>query len=113
MAKAPPPPQDKDDVQIVIPRGLYESLQAIGDMRDVHPETIIRLHMMAYVRAYLRHQLFQAGDVMPYGQYKGALIEDVIKVNPRYIHYLIANSDTFKLDKDALELLETLDTGDT
>lgn len=99
----------QETVDVPIDRGLFEALEAIGGMRDIHPHTIIAIQMTAYVRAFERSQVLMLRDIMPYGQYKGELVEDVIKVNPRYIQYLVANSNNFRLDTDAIELLESLD----
>ena len=45
---------------------------------------------------------------MPYGQYAGMLIEEMIRADPRYVRFLVANSDTFQLDEAALALLERM-----
>lgn len=90
---------------ITLDEGVYNALLEIGASRDVHIETIIDLQLLAFVRSYERGQILRPEDAMPYGQYKGSLIQDVIKVNPRYVAYLLSNSSNFRLSEEAIQLL--------
>lgn len=95
-------------VTVEIDEGIYESLKSIGVMRDIHPDTIIEMKLLAYIRAYERGQVFGPTDIMPYGQYKGYVIEEVIKVDPRYVCWLLTESAIFQLNEDAIDLLNSL-----
>jgi len=53
-------------------------------------------------------------DVMPFGQYKGQTIEDVINDDYQYVDWCLKNIKEFALDIDAQDALELMvQTGGT
>ena len=93
---------------VSIDQGLYNALEAIASMRETTVETIMEMQLIAFVRAYERGQIFEPDDVMPYGQYKGFKVGDMIKVNPRYVNYLLSNSPIFRLSEASINLMSQL-----
>jgi hypothetical protein len=45
---------------------------------------------------------------MPFGKFQGMIVETIIRAEPKYVSWLIAESQNFRLDPDALELLDTI-----
>lgn len=95
-------------VKIEIDEGIYAALQSIGQMREVEADKIIEMQLLSYIRAYERGQVFSPSDPMPYGKYKGYLIEEIVRVDPRYICWMISESPIFKANDEVIELLNSL-----
>lgn len=93
--------------------GLYAGLEAIAKMREIDTYKLIEMQLQKFVRAYERAQVLKPTDTMPYGQYKGYFVSDVIKADPRYINYLLANSSNFALDTESIDLMNRLETEET
>ena len=99
-------------VTVTLDEGVHAALLEVAKIRETSIETIMDLQLLGYIRSAERGRIIELQDLMPYGQYKGALLEDVIKVNPRYIQYLLSNSDTFRISEEAIKLLNKLDDHD-
>jgi hypothetical protein len=101
--------QKGTSVKIKIDDSLHEKLESLANSRGIEVDTIVSIQLRAYVNVCERGRTLGPNDPMPYGQYREIKVGDVIRVNPRYINYLLANSETFKLNEEALGLLDEID----
>lgn len=93
---------------VLIDTELWGKIRKVADERGIDPHQLVQIRMQAYITSLERGKVLSLSDPMPYGQYRGILIEDVIKVDPRYVSWLASTSDIFVLDEDATNLLVEL-----
>lgn len=93
---------------ITLDSELALKLQQIADERSIDVERLVHSRMLALVNAYERGKILSLNDTMQYGQYKGLLVEEMIRADPRYTGWLASVSEIFVLDEPATELLRSL-----
>ena len=98
---------------VEVDEGIYAAIESIAKMRETTVETIVEMQLTRYIRFFERSIAYRPEDIMPFGQYKGFTVGDVIKTDPRYIAYMHTNSNAFNLDQTSIDLLESLATEDT
>lgn len=84
---------------------LLESLINISNDLNISVDQLVHIKLTAFINAYARGQSLGINDPMPYGQYRGLSVGEIIKVDTRYINWLVSNSDIFILDEEATQLL--------
>lgn len=93
---------------VELEREIAEKLHTIANERGIDVKRLVNTRMATLVNAFERERILRLTDSMPYGQYKGINIEDMIRSDPRYVNYLVSVSDIFVLDVEATELLGSL-----
>lgn len=93
---------------ITVPNDLAEVLSEMSSLRGIDVEQLVIVHMTSVVNAYKNSKIMRLTDTMPYGKYRGVLVEDVIRSDPRYTNWLASTSNIFVLDEEATELLKEL-----
>lgn len=93
---------------VSMPDELAVLLSEMAQMQGTTVETIVTTRMMAFANAYKNSKVLRLHDTMPYGQYRGVLIEDMIRTDPRYTNWLASTSDIFVLDEEATAVLKEL-----
>jgi len=95
-------------IPIVIDEDLLGPLYAMAQDRGLSISRLVNSRIRSLVNAYKKYKVLTLQDDMPYGQYMGMNMEEMIRSDPRYVRFLVANSDIFELDTDAQELLENM-----
>lgn len=95
----------KPATPIIIDDDLVADLLQMANDRQIPVGRLINSRIRSLINSYKRHRVFGLSDTMPYGQYTGMNIEEMIRADPRYVHYMASNSDTFQLDDESLALL--------
>lgn len=93
----------KTTVMIKVNSDLLAEANDILNARGTTLETFVRLHLRAMTR-YKR--ILSLSDTMIFGKYYGERVEDVVRANPGYMVWLLAQDGATKFDTDVLELLE-------
>lgn len=93
---------------VSLPDEVAQTLHEISQMRGIAVEQLVAVHMNAVANAYKKSKIIRLIDFMPYGKYQGALVEDMIRADPRYVNWLAGTSDIFVLDEEATQLLKEL-----
>lgn len=73
--------------------------------RGLAPQTLFEIMVR---RFSLKEWLFGLQDRMPFGQYKGLLVEDIIRADARYIRWLCGESDKFELSYQAQQFMDDM-----
>lgn len=73
--------------------------------RGTSVETFIRLQLKAMT---CDKTILRLEDKMNFGKYYGEPVEDVVRTNPGYVSWILANSSTPKFGPDVIALLEEL-----
>lgn len=87
---------------------LAHKLTAIAEERGIDIERLVHSRMIALVNAYDKGRILRLNDTMQYGQYKGLVVEEMIRADPRYTNWLASVSEIFVLDEEATDLLKEL-----
>ena len=95
----------KTTVLLKIDPQLLADAAVIFDKRGTNLETFVRLHLRAMTRY---KSILTLKDTMSFGKYYGERVEDVVRTNPAYMVWLLAQEGATKFDTDVLELLEQI-----
>jgi len=87
---------------------LAMKLHEIASVRGTTVEALVVAKMTALCNQYENQKILRLIDMMPYGQYRGLTVEDMIRADPRYVNWLASTSDIFVLDEGATNLLAEL-----
>lgn len=93
---------------VQLPDELAIRLAEMAQMRNTSVELIVTTRLTAVVNAFQNQKILRLEDEMPYGQYRGTLVEDMIRSDPRYVNWLASSSDIFVLDEASTALLKEL-----
>lgn len=93
-------------VKISLPKGLTEKLEPLLLERDLTLDEVVRLYLRALVTTSERSRALDLRSEMPLGKFKGEELAVVIRSEPKYVSWLLAEVEGFKLAPDALALLE-------
>lgn len=95
-------------ITIDLPVALVEQLEPILLARDLTLDEAVRLYLRAMVSSSARNRTLTLESEMPMGKYRGELVEVIVRAEPGYISWLIANSTSIKFDPEVLMLMERL-----
>lgn len=93
---------------VSMPNDLANTLSEMSALRGISVEQLVITHMTAVSNAYKNSKILRLQDYMPYGKYRGVLVEDMIRSDPRYTNWLASTSNIFVLDEEATNLLKEL-----
>lgn len=86
---------------------LHNQLKKLLSERGTDIETFVKLQLRALSIAT---KILHLEDKIPFGKYTGELLETIIRGDPKYMNWLIANSkNPTQFGTDILELLEKLE----
>lgn len=92
---------------VFLANAVHDDLQLLAEERGMTTDQLIS----TWVRNGRRRDIkpYGAGDLLRFGQYGGEPVDNVIRTDPAYIKWLLANAqDRFTLAPDMLSLYETM-----
>jgi hypothetical protein len=92
--------------------GLMERLEPLLSRRRLQIEEVVEFYLNSLVIAEEKGKVFGLDDIMPIGKFKGSRIGDIVKIEPRYMGWLISESSTFFLDHAAQRELNSVLAGE-
>lgn len=92
-------------VKIKIDREIAEDFEALCEDRGLTSEQMFRVMLRSFTR---RKVFFTLQDELNFGKYNGLNVEEVIRADPRYVNWLLRESNWFRLAPGAQGLLEEL-----
>jgi len=95
-------------VTIRIDAKLFKEATAILGERGVDLEAYLGLHVRALARS---KQLLTLRDKFTFGKYGGELVENVVRGDPRYMSWALANVTWTRFGPDVMALADELDGG--
>lgn len=92
-------------VAVQLPKELYVQAEDLLAQRGTDVATYLKLQLGAFIRC---NKPYGLQDRLDFGKYKDAAptVEEVVRVDPRYIAWLVSVSKTVRFEPDVLELLE-------
>lgn len=96
----------QQEVTFQIPKTLLRKAEAILEARGSNLEAFIRLNLKSLVRC---EKFYGLADVMNFGKFRGEVIEDIIRGEPRYVAWCLREVAGFVLTIEALSLLEDME----
>lgn len=96
----------KKSVSIKIDANIYNSAAEVLKTRGTNIETWIMLQLRAFSNG--GPTLLSLKDKMPFGKYAGAIIEDIVRGDLRYVTWMLAQDFATKYDSDVHGLASEL-----
>lgn len=97
-------------VELLLPIELLKRLEPVLAGRKLKLEDVVQLYLRSLVNT--AGAALNPDDDMPIGKYRGATVGSVIRTEPRYVGWLLAQpSISLKLSPESLELLELVVEG--
>lgn len=93
-------------IVVEIPDKLVADLEPVLTARGLRFEELVRLYARSLVTSSKTNAALTVDSEVPFGKFKGELLGVVIRAEPQYINWVLANYDRIKLAPDALQLLE-------
>jgi len=76
--------------------------------RGLTLDQAVGLYLRAMINTSERARSLRLADQMPYGKYAGERVDTILRAEPSYIAWLIANNESTRWDPEVLRLLEEL-----
>lgn len=95
----------KRNITIQVDSELYKEVMASFKARGTDLQTFVELQLRAFSSSKAKSNM-DLGDLMPYGKYRGARIEDIIRGDLGYAVYLVGQDAKFS--GASLELIKEL-----
>lgn len=95
---------------VELPDRLAGQLEAVLLKRGLSVDEVVRLYVRSLVTTCERLAALGVHSEMPMGKFKGEEVGVIIRADPGYITWMLANSSSFKLAPEALALLEAVQT---
>lgn len=92
-------------ISVEIDDAVAKQVQAMLTARGTDVQTYIRLHLRSFTRV---DTVLGLQAKMTFGKYLGELVEDVCRVNPGYVRWVITESTNVRFEPEVTELLEEL-----
>lgn len=83
---------------------FYEKLSEIATSRGVGLEDLLRIAIAGTVKII---RTLGLDDILEFGKYRGELVENVIRIDPRYMNWVVGNT-CYGLDEEAQDLLDEI-----
>ncbi len=90
---------------IEVPEEVMEDALPILKRRGIKLDAVVTVYLRALIVSAEHTTMRGLEDAMPFGKYRGATIEHVIRTDPRYINWLLRTADNFLIDEKAAILL--------
>jgi len=91
-------------------RALLESIETDLEQRGSTLDAWLRLELIAYVSS--RRPALGLEDMIWFGRYRGAKMEELIRTRPDYIEWCLRKVDGFQLKTESERLLQDVLAGD-
>ena len=95
-------------VKVRIDPKLAHRVEEFLAARGLTLDQAVGLYLRAMINTSARARALRLADVMPFGKYQGEVIETILRVQPDYIAYLVANSTNVRWDPEVLKMLEEI-----
>jgi uncharacterized protein (DUF3820 family) len=95
-------------VRVEVPDRLAAQIEPVLLQRGLSLDEVVRLYLRSLVTTSERMAALDVKSEMPFGKFKGEQIGVIIRVDPDYVAWMLANSKSFKLTPEALSLLEAV-----
>jgi antitoxin component of RelBE/YafQ-DinJ toxin-antitoxin module len=95
-------------VKVRVEPRLADRIQPMLAARGLTLDQAVGLYLRAMINSSERSKALRLTDAMPFGKYEGEVVETIIRAEPGYIQFLIANSAHARWDPEVLRLLEEL-----
>ena len=93
-------------VKVRIDPKLAHRVEEFLSARGLTLDQAVGLYLRAMINTSASARALRLKDAMPYGKYRGEIIETIVRVQPDYIAYLVSNSTQTRWDPEVLRLLE-------
>lgn len=90
---------------IKIDKDLIESLEPILSERSVTLDAVVNLYLRAMLNSLDSGKALGMKDTMPFGKYRGALVETIVAADPGYLRYLIGTDRPLQVEPEVLAAL--------
>jgi len=95
-------------IKVRVDPRLASRVEAYLKQRGLTLDQAVGLYLRAMINTSERSRSLRLGDVMPFGKYAGERVEVILRAEPGYIMWLIANNESVRWDPEVLLLLEQL-----
>jgi hypothetical protein len=92
-------------VTLKVESDVRDDFESLCVARGLEPEQMFRVMLRSFTR---RKVVFHLTDELNFGKYNGLVLEEVIRADPRYMNWLVNESQWFRLSDDAERLLYAL-----
>ena len=93
-------------VKVRVDPKLAHRVEEFLAARGLTLDQAVGLYLRAMINTSASARALRLSDAMPYGKYRGEIIETIVRVQPDYIAYLVASSTQTRWSPDVLRLLE-------
>jgi len=91
---------------VELPTKLVDQAKARLDTRGLTLSEYLALHLRLMVRVSPSHLTLR--DEMPFGKYRGEIVETVCRADPVYMTWLVSQNGKTGFDTDVIELLNEM-----
>ena len=98
----PREPRQSATMYIEVSRAVADTFMKFCTDRKLHPDDVLRIMLKGY---QARDVVKTPSNVMSFGKYNGETIATVIRLDPGYILWALKNVDLFRLNDEALDIL--------
>jgi hypothetical protein len=96
---------DEKRVLVRVPRELYDEVMPLLNQRGLSLSDFVRASLRAIP---VRMMVYSLSTPLQVGKYRGETLDTVIRMNPKYVQWMLNNTDIFKVDADGYALLTEL-----
>lgn len=96
------------NLNINIPTDIYDQIIPICKERGLSLEEVIEVQLTKMANAAEKFKPIGLLDIMPFGQYKGNLVEILVRADPRYIKWVSETSETITFTDGVLTLMDSI-----
>lgn len=97
---------DRIAVEVSLPIELHDELSALLDGRGTTMSKFFEVHARSFLRS---PSIFELHTRLPFRKYAGSPVEDIVRMDPSYIRFLLGNVTGFRLSELAQKLLDQVD----
>lgn len=95
-------------LKVEVPQKLALEVEQLLLTKGLSLDDTVRLYLRAMVTSSERNKALGLDSEMPFGKYKGELIEVVLRAEPNYVSSLVSNGKSIKFQPEVLELLKEI-----
>lgn len=95
-------------IKVRVDPRLATRVETYLKQRSLTIDQAVGLYLRAMINTSERSRSLRLGDIMPFGKYAGERVEVILRAEPGYISWLIANNESIRWDPEVLLLLEQL-----
>lgn len=92
---------------IHLPKTLVDRAEERLGEREIELESYIAIHLRIMLK---NKNVLNLTDIMPFGKYSGEIVEDVCRVDPDYMSWMIVQNGKTSFAPDVSALVDSLQT---